>query len=736
MTEMLQQTESEHQSSAEVLRILEQFALSAQVPFDRVLATRVLSEAERAIEGDDAASWGRRLVAVGASLELRIRTVEGTFGDILTLAQQGIPTATRLKLTDGRTSWLLIAEVRGRRARLVPLTGDSAPEWHSLRSVRKQVTGGRDAEPVLWVIGQAAFSCAAASNVNRDDAAHGAHAAHAAHRHSHMTPLTRLLGMVVQERRDIWVLIVFSLVVGILALASPIAVEALVNTVAFGRYVQPVIVLAAILFTFLAFAAGIRGLITYIVELVQRRLFVRTVEDLAYRLPRVQQSVWDAEYGPELTNRFFDIVTVQKAVATILLDGIAIVLQTAIGMTVIAFYHPALLGFDLVLLLCLGLVVFGLGRGAVGSAIRESRAKYALAAWLQDLTRNPTAFKLHGGNQLALDRADQLAIDWLNARRVHFRVVMRQILFALGLQALAATALLGIGGWLVIRGELGLGQLVAAELIVMMIVGSFAKIGKHLESFFDLLASMDKLGHLFDLPTEPQDKLIHLTETKPAVVSVRGVSYEYPQGGQALGNIELNLSSGGKVAVTGPAGAGKSTLLDLLAGLRTPSEGHIELDGLDLRELRPDSLREHLALARGIEIFPGSIDENVHLNRRQVSSREVREALDAVGLLDEATRLPEGLGTPLQVGGAPLTHSQCLRLMLARAIAGRPRLLLVDGTLDSIPESALAKTLQRLTSEDAPWTLLVATNRHEMLKSFPQVITLPQDAWQKTSETG
>ena len=207
-----------------------------------------------------------------------------------------------------------------------------------------------------------------------------------------------------------------------------------------------------------------------------------------------------------------------------------------------AFYHPALLGFDLVLLLCLGLVVFGLGRGAVGSAIRESRAKYAVAAWLQDLTRNPTAFKLHSGNQLALDRADQLAIDWLDARRVHFRVVMRQILFALGLQALAATALLGIGGWLVIRGELGLGQLVAAELIVMMIVGSFAKIGKHLESFFDLLASMDKLGHLFDLSTEPQDKLIHLTDTKPAVISMRGVSYEYPQGGQVLSDIELSLT--------------------------------------------------------------------------------------------------------------------------------------------------------------------------------------------------
>ena len=243
-------------------------------------------------------------------------------------------------------------------------------------------------------------------------------------------------------------ILVFSLVVGVLTLASPIAVEALVNTVAFGQYLQPVIVLALILFTFLAFAAAIRGLIVYVVEIIQRRLFVRVVEDLAYRLPRVQQQALDREYGPELVNRFFDVVTVQKVVATLLLDGIAIVLQTAIGMAVLAFYHPFLLGFNLVLLFSIGFVVFGLGQGAVTTAVRESVSKYAVGAWLQELTRSPTAFKLHGGSQFALDRADQLAIDWLIARRAHFRILMRQILFALGLQAVAATALWGwVAGW-------------------------------------------------------------------------------------------------------------------------------------------------------------------------------------------------------------------------------------------------------------------------------------------------
>ena len=275
------------------------------------------------------------------------------------------------------------------------------------------------------------------------------------------------------------------------------------------------------LFTFLTFAAALRGLLSYVVEILQRRLFVRLVADLAYRLPRVRGTAFDGMHAPELVNRFFEIVTVQKAASSLLLDAVSIILQTFVGMAVLAFYHPFLLGFDLVLLMLIAFITFGLGRGAVKTAVNESIAKYAVGAWLEELVRHPTAFKLHSGHQFALDRSDRLTVDYLDARKKHYRIVLRQLLFALGLQATVATALLGLGGWLVIQGQLTLGQLVAAELIVTVIVGSFAKMGKHLESFYDLLASMDKLGHLFDLPTERHDKQFHLQAGVPAEVAVR-----------------------------------------------------------------------------------------------------------------------------------------------------------------------------------------------------------------------
>ena len=324
--------------SRDALSVLEMFSAAAGIAFDRILAARALGESERAIPGDDWQTWSRRLVEVGESLSLRIRSIETNLDDALTFVRQGTPVATTVAANDGELRWVLVAEARGRKARIVKADDTRADTWISIRRLRKLLGLSKESSYCRWVIGQAALAC--------DPPRISADSHQTA---KHLDPLFRLIGLLRPEKKDLWVILVFSIVVGVLALASPVAVEALVNTVAFGRYLQPVIVLAILLFTFLAFAAAMRALITLLAEIVQRRLFVRVVEDLAYRLPRVRQQAFDEEYGPELVNRFFDVVTVQKAIAALLLDGISIVLQTIIGMAVLAFYHPFLLGFDIAL---------------------------------------------------------------------------------------------------------------------------------------------------------------------------------------------------------------------------------------------------------------------------------------------------------------------------------------------------------------------------------------------------
>ena len=525
------------------------------------------------------------------------------------------------------------------------------------------------------------------------------------------------------EAGDIAVVAIFSAVVGLLALASPIAVEALVNTVAFGRFLQPVVVLSIILLTFLAFAALLRVLQAYVSEIIQRRIFVRVVSDLAYRLPRVRQSAYDEHHGPELLNRFFDVMTVQKTAAVLVLDGISIVLQTVIGMVVLGFYHVYLLGFDVFLLASLATIVFVLGRGAVRTAIDESYAKYRVAAWLEELAGAPIAFKMHGGSRRAWDVADRFTAEYVRARGRHFRVLMRQIVFAVSLQAVGGALLLGIGGWLVIEGDLSLGQLVAAEMIVAVILGSFAKLGKHLESYYDLLAAVDKIGHLFDLPVERPDGAAPATSSAPAAVTLRRAALHLG-GREALHSITATIAPGELVALSGPAAAGKSTLLDLLFGLRTTTHGRIDYDGVDLRALQRAALRREVTLVRDGEIFSGTVNENVHLGRPGIGFAEVRETLEDIGLLDELLEFPAGLETRVSPLGTPLAASQSRRLLLARGLVGRPRLLLVDELVDLLPPAALEATLAALRRHTTHATIVLVTNREDVASLCDRTIRL------------
>lgn len=538
----------------------------------------------------------------------------------------------------------------------------------------------------------------------------------------HATPFDRLRALLQPESADIVTVFIYALIVGLLTLATPIAVEALVNTVAFGRFMQPVVVLALLLFMFLTFSAAIRAVQTIVVEIVQRRLFARVAGDLAYRLPRVQIKELDGAYGPELVNRFFDVVTVQKVCAQLLLEGIGLVLSAIVGMTVLAFYHPWLAGFDVVLIAMIILVVFVMGKGAVKSSIKESKKKYAMGAWLEDIARCPVAFRTDGGSEFALERADRIIHDYLSARKKHFRILMRQIVFALGLQAMASTALLGIGGWLVVSQELTLGQLVAAELIVAVIVGSVAKLGKHMESFYDLLAAIDKLGHLFDLKVERTDGVLTPASAGPATVEL--TSLRSTPGGSTL---NWKLERGEFVAVIGNAGTGKSRLCDVIYGLRSPANGHLTIDDCDPRDLRPDVLRRRVALVRDVEFFEGTISENVHLERPTVSSANVHAVLDRLGVLDELLLLPDGLGTSLPTGGGVLSSSQLRRLMLARSIVGRPGLLLIDGLLDGFSDNELTEVVSALTRLKNECTIFVATGQQRVADLCERVMKMTTD---------
>jgi putative ABC transport system ATP-binding protein len=699
--------------TAGAVAILEQFTCDDPI-HERNASRRVFADATQAWPGEPRHLWWKWFSEASSSLGLRTKTLDCTIEEAFSLAhdQAQIVCYREDDETTPAGEWLAVMAATKRRFQVLIAGEHHLTNAMSARTLRQTLTRFSLDGRVRCVVVQSTEA-----DVSSDYSNDG-------HR---FTPFERLWQLLKPESPDIWLVVVFAFVVALLMLATPIAVEALVNTVAFGRSLQPIIILAAVLLTFLGFQGAIRALQTYVVEIVQRRLFARIAGDIAFRLPRTRIEDSDGDYLPEIVNRFFDVVTVQKVAAQLLLDGLGLVLSTVIGMAVLGFYHPWLLGFDVFLLSAISVIIFVLGRGAVSSAVKESKHKYYMAGWLQDIARCPAAFRNDGGAELALERSDRLIHEYLNARKKHFRIVMRQVLFALGLQAVASTVLLGIGGWLVVSGELTLGQLVAAELIVTVIVGAFAKFGKHMESFYDLLASVDKLGVLFDIRTERQDGMLAINLSAPAKVELNSVCYAWPNQPRVIDDLSVQVEIGDSLALLGGAGVGKSTLIDLLCGFRHPTAGHLMIDGLNPRDLRPDVLRRRIAWARGTEVFHSTVEENVHLHREGVTTTDVREVLDAIGLLEPVLRLADGCDTMLTSGGSPLSESQRRILGIARAAVGRPGLLLLDGTLDSLGEGDLNRCINFLLADDSPWTLIVATSREDIAARFSRTISLEFD---------
>lgn len=683
--------------------LFEQLLVDSGRESDRSKVRRALDEAADALVSEPTEShWWKWVYESSRSLGLRCKIVDCTISQLTEMVRDGGQAITR---TGELKRWIAIESNNGRHIEvLCPLTTPSRTR-QTPSKLRETLSANSPDTLFRCVVLEPPLAGASQSEVALSD----------------RTPLHRVLSLMHAERGDIWVIMVYSAITGVLGLATPLAVETLVSTVAFGRVLQPVVIIALMLFAFLSFSAAIVGLQTYVVEIIQRRFFARVVGDLAYRLPRVEQEAIDGQDSRELVNRFFDVFSIQKIITSILLEGISVILFAAIGMIVLAFYHPWLLGYNIVLLMLLTFVIVVLGRGAVKTSLKESKIKYKTAAWLEQLAVCPIAFRSWGANEFALDRADHLTYEYLQARRSHFGILIRQIGFSLGVQAVASTVLLGIGGWLVISGQLTLGQLVAAELIVAVIVGAFAKLGKYMELYYDLMSSVDKLGVLFDLPMERQDGLLTIPSDTPAEVIISELDHPGWPGQPGLKNLSFTVRPGDRLMLYGSDASGSSQLIDMLFALRKPHAGHITINNIDPRDLRPDALRRTAAMVRDIEIFPGTVAENVHLERPGISTSDVREALEATGLLEAISRLPDGLETDLTNNGYPLMPDQCRKLMIARAIVGHPTLLLVDKLVDGLSDQDMRRIVDLLTAPSQPWTLVMATGRIEIAEAGTQV---------------
>lgn len=548
---------------------------------------------------------------------------------------------------------------------------------------------------------------------------------HPASHHPHVSPFSRLGDMLWVDRSDLLVLLVYTVMTGVLALAVPLAAQALVNTIAANVLTQPLVVLTLIVFAGLVFAGVLRVFQLMLVEALQQRIFVRVALQLAKQLPRIQHSALVEEYAPELVNRFFDVLTVQKAFAKLLLDGLTALLQVSVGLVLMAVYNPLLLVFDSFLVVFALFVIFVLGIGGLRTSIQESVQKYAVAAWLEELARCHSSFKMSGTIQYLVERADALTMGYIKSRRLHFRVLLRQAIGNFLFQAIANAGILAVGGWLVINRELTLGQLVAAELIVTAVLAAMEKLVKQLDEVYDLLTGLDKVGHITDLAVERVggDPVPRVAEG--ATVVCRDVHFSYREVSPILSGLNLALNPGDRVSLVGASGVGKSTLVSLMCGLNEPSHGTVEINGVDVRVADLESLRRVVGLVGDAnDIFEGTIEENIRVGRAYLTHEDIRKALEMAQLTNDLALMPRGLKTELISGGRNLSRGQIQRLLIARATVGTPQLLILDEAFIGIDEKTKLTILDAIFDQQNKWTIIDISHDPEVVTRSASIYLL------------
>lgn len=527
--------------------------------------------------------------------------------------------------------------------------------------------------------------------------------------HHHPTPTARFFKLLSLERNDLIVLTIYTFAVILLTLAVPLAMQALVNTVAIGLFEQPLVVLSLLVLAGLSVAGVLQVTQMAVVESVQLRVFANTALNLADRLVRVRMDQLRGEYPPELVNRFFDVLTIQKSLSKILIDGFTALLQALVGLCVLSFYSSTLLLVDLLILIAFVGIIFLLGIGGLRTSIQESKEKYRVAEWLEDLARCHISLKMLGPTNFMRQRADQAVVRYLEARKSHFRITVRQLGGFFFFSAISNSVGLATGGWQVLSGAMTLGQLVAAQIIINLILASMDKIVRKTDEFFDLLTGLDKVGHVTDLETERVGgrRLPARPMNSGVEVVCKNVNFSYDPTQPVLKGINLTVLAGDRVSLVGASGAGKSTLAALICGLEEPSFGSIEIDGVDVREVDLDSLRMAVSMASyDRELFEGTIEENIRVGREHVTPEDVRWALEIAEISAEVANMSEGVKSKVVSGGLNLSRGQVQRLLIARAVVDRPKLLILDEAVTGIDERLAGRILDRIFDPVNHWTII------------------------------
>ncbi len=540
-----------------------------------------------------------------------------------------------------------------------------------------------------------------------------------------LSPWRRFLRLLSLERKDITQIFYYSIFAGVVSLSLPLGIQAIINMIQGAQISTSWIVLVVLVTLGVVFTGILQLMQLRIIENMQQRIFARSSFELSYRFPKVKSWALRNQYPPELANRFFDTLIIQKGLSKILLDTPAAILQVFFAILVLSFYHAFFIFFGIILLLSVYLTFLYSGRKGLETSLVESKYKYKVAHWIQEIARSIDSFKVSGNTNLGLQKTDVLVNEYLGARENHFKILRLQFIKMIGFKVIITAGLLIMGGILVLNQQMNIGQFVASEIIILLVINSVEKIILGLETLFDVLTSIEKLGQVVDMPLESQDGELPSFDGG-MTIACDSMGYKVPEiVTPILDEIALDIAPHDRVIVEGESGSGKSTLLKILAGINTATTGNIYVQSRNLNSINLNYYRAHVGSCFTDETpFEASIRENITFGNNKISDEQIYEMIEFLGMGDFIREQQQGLSTIIYPEGKQLSKSLASKIVLARALLLQPKLLLLEDILKPMDDAESERIMGYLTDPQRPWALVISSNEDSWKKYCNKNITL------------
>ncbi len=512
----------------------------------------------------------------------------------------------------------------------------------------------------------------------------------------------------------------YAIFIGLINLSLPIGIQAIINLIQGGAVSTSWIVLIIFVVAGIVIGGVLQIQQIRITENLQQKIFARAAFEFVYRMPRIRLEQLYKKYAPELMNRFFDIVSVQKALPKILIDFSSASIQVLFGLILLSLYHPFFILFSLFLIGIVLLIVRMTAKRGLETSLDESKRKYEIAHTLQEVAKANYTFKMAGTTNLPLENVNEKTGGYLKARESHFKVLLQQYGLMVAFKAVVALGLLLMGGLLVIEQQMNIGQFVAAEIIILLVINAVEKMIMSFETIYDVLTSLEKIAQVTDLELDEAAGIDVNGETEGMSVRISNVAFHYPEETRmVIRDADFEIKAGDSVLISGENDSGKSTLLSLIGGLYLPVQGTVSIDDVPLQNYQSELLRSRIGgHFRDETLFEGTLIENITLGRERATFDNVRWAVESLGLKSLINQLPLGYDTPIIPQGRQFSKSTIARIVLARAIADKPRLLLLENSFSVFAEKDRLEIVSFLTDKQHPWTLIMTSSESLSLSQF------------------